>query len=483
MKKLKVVLTGGGTGGHVYPNIAIYEALCKASGDSEFLYMGTERGAESRIVKNIHRPIKFINVLSRGIPQKIKSPGTLLSLMYIGIGAIKSFFILRKFKPDIVIGSGGYVAAPVLFAASLLKLKILIHEQNAIPGRLNRFIAKKASRVAVSFRSTLKYFPEKKGVFSGYPLREMIKLKDSEEIRGKSGIPIKNNVLFFFGGSKGARTINNAFAEILPELLKTDNLTIILSTGRGSNSEYRAYEDTMKLIKEKGIDPEKEKNLILSEYFNNIDEMYSVSDLVVSRAGAGSVEEITSLGIPSILIPKIDLPGDHQIMNAKEVEKYGGARIIFEEISYKHGKTSIKVPEKKLLSMLKELINSESRLTEMRTNLMNRDSKEYPVSIILDEIDKLTDQNKPVEEEQIISHYLHSPDDEKNFELMFTNTTFGNTFLSSYYINSTGTNFVFEIKILGNDEKLLLRKIKGDILVNGRKAEKITEWNRSAIFY
>ncbi|MCK5220270.1 MAG: murein biosynthesis integral membrane protein MurJ [Candidatus Aminicenantes bacterium] len=475
MKKLRVIFTGGGTGGHVYPNIAIYEALYKASPDSEFLYVGTEKGAESTIVKNIERPIRFKSVHSRGIPQKIKSFGTLISLLHIGIGAIQSFFILRKFKPDIIIGSGGYVAAPVLIAASILKLKILIHEQNAIPGRLNRFMARAASKVAVSFRSTLKYFPEKKGIYSGYPLRDMIKLKDNDKIREKLGIPLNNKVVFIFGGSKGARTINNAVVEILPELLDKKDLTVILSTGRGSNAEYRAYEDTLRLLKEKQIDPEKKNNLIIREYFDNIDEIYSVSDIVVSRAGAGSVEELTRLGIPSLLIPKIDLPGDHQIVNAKEVEKSGGARVLFEEISFKNDKTSIKVPERKLLSILEELLDSDDQLSEMRKNLKGLDREEVPVNIILELITKLTDINAKNEEEEIVSYYLHSPEDEQNYELMFSNTTFGNSFLSSYYINIPGKDFVFEIKIISNDEKLLLRKIKGSILLNGSPPDKISE--------
>ncbi len=475
MKKLRIVFTGGGTGGHVYPNIAIYEALIKLTPSSDFLYIGTEKGAEKHILKNISRPIRFKSVFSRGIPQKIKSPGTIISLIYMGIGSIKSFFILRKFKPDIVIGSGGYVSAPVLFAASLLKIKILIHEQNAIPGRLNRFMARSASKVAVSFKSTLKFFSEKKGFYSGYPLRDMIKLKDREEIKNKLGIPLKNKVVFFFGGSKGARTINNAVAELLPELLKIEDLTIILSTGRNNSNQYKAYEDTLKLIKENKINIDKVNNLLLSEYFNNIDEIYSVSDLVVSRAGAGSVEEISRLGIPVILIPKIDLPGDHQIINAKEIERSGGARIVYEDISLKNGIVTIKVPGKKLLMDLKELLASDIKLSEMKNNLNVFSNDEKPVDRITESIRELTDPDHMNEKEKIVSYYLHSLENEKNYELMFSNTTFGNTFLSSYYLENPGGTFVFEIKIIGNDEKILIRTVKGDISVNGKTINKIEE--------
>ena len=172
---MKVVFTGGGTGGHVYPNIAIYEAINEQYPGSSFLYIGTKKGAESRIVKNIQNPIEFVDVLSKGIPQKIKSLKTLISLFYILLGTIKSYFILRKFKPDIIIGSGGFVAAPVLFAASFLKLKVFIHEQNAVPGRLNRFITRLAAKIGVSFPSTANFFPENKVVVTGYPLRKSIR--------------------------------------------------------------------------------------------------------------------------------------------------------------------------------------------------------------------------------------------------------------------------------------------------------------------
>ncbi len=172
---MNVVFTGGGTGGHVYPNIAIYEALKEKYPEASFLYIGTKQGAEGRIVKNISQPIEFKEVLSRGLPQNMRSLKTFMAVLYIMLGAIQSFFLLRRFKPDIIIGSGGYVAAPVLLAASLLKIKVFIHEQNAVPGRLNRFIARFAARIGVSFASTANFFPEDKVVVTGYPLRNAIR--------------------------------------------------------------------------------------------------------------------------------------------------------------------------------------------------------------------------------------------------------------------------------------------------------------------
>ncbi|HLP57186.1 MAG TPA: UDP-N-acetylglucosamine--N-acetylmuramyl-(pentapeptide) pyrophosphoryl-undecaprenol N-acetylglucosamine transferase, partial [Candidatus Deferrimicrobium sp.] len=183
MENIRVVFTGGGTGGHVYPNIAIYEALREKYPETSFLYVGTKQGAESRIVKNITQPIEFKDVLSRGLPQNMRSFETIIAIFYILLGTIQSYFILKKFKPDIIIGSGGYVAAPVLLAASLLKLKVFIHEQNAVPGRLNRFIARFATRIGVSFASTANFFPEDKVVVTGYPLRKNIRFKKKGNLR------------------------------------------------------------------------------------------------------------------------------------------------------------------------------------------------------------------------------------------------------------------------------------------------------------
>ncbi len=474
MKKLRVIFTGGGTGGHVYPNIAIYESLCKDYPQSEFLYIGTEKGAESKIVKGIQRPIRFVNITSKGIPDKIKSFSTIVSFAFMMAGTVKSFFVIRKFKPDIVIGSGGYVAAPVLFAASILKKKIFIHEQNAVPGRLNRLMTKFAKSIAVSFPVTLDYLPKGKGIYTGYPVRDMIILKDRVKMKQKLGIPEKNKVVFIFGGSKGARTINIATANILPELMKRKNLTVILSTGRNHSAEYKAYESTIKLIEKNNIDPDREKNLIVREYFDNIDEIYSVADIVVSRAGAGSIEEITKLGIPSILIPKIDLPGDHQIVNAKEIEKTGGARIVFEKISA-NGDPHIYVQEKKLLLTIDELLQSEVLLDKMRSALKNKTNRKDAVKKIISIIKELTGEVAKEETEEIVSYYLHMPGNEKNLELIFSATTIGNSFLSSYYIDNSGPGFMFEVKTVGKEEKLILRRIRGEIEVNGHPVKKITE--------
>ncbi len=474
MEKLKVVFTGGGTGGHVYPNIAIYEKLKEKCPDSTFLYVGTKEGAEKRIVRNLPQPIQFEEVLSKGLPQQLKSLKTLIALFYIFLGAIQSYFILRRFKPDIIIGSGGYVAAPLLFAAALLKLKVFIHEQNAVPGRLNRFVARFATRVGVSFASTAHFFPQDKVVVTGYPLRKSIQFKKEENIREKYKIPEKNKVIFIFGGSRGARSINSAVAEMVPMILGTENLTVIVSTGRGYSTEYKAFDDTVKIFEDIGIPAEIEGKLIVREYFDNIDEIYSITDLVISRAGAGTIKEITTLGLPSILIPKIDLPGDHQILNAREVERIGGAKIVYEAVKYENNRRVIYVPEADLMRIIRETIADSDALFNMRKNLRQVE-KQNSTQLILDELDLiLVGKEKPTEE-QVKIFYLQDPESEKSTELVFDTTTVGTSTLCDLYLEWEQEEILFELKSLNKDEKMILRRLKGTIVLDGNVVDKWVE--------
>jgi murein biosynthesis integral membrane protein MurJ/undecaprenyldiphospho-muramoylpentapeptide beta-N-acetylglucosaminyltransferase len=479
-EKMRIVFTGGGTGGHVYPNIAIYETLKDHYPDSSFLYIGTKKGAEGRIVKNIPQPITFVAVLSKGIPEKIKSLQTLLSLLFIFLGTIKSYFVLRRFKPDLIIGSGGYVAAPVLLAASFLKLKVFIHEQNAVPGRLNRLIARFASRIGVSFASTANFFPADKVVVTGYPLRKSIRYSKGENIKKKYRIPESNKVLFIFGGSGGARSINNAVAEIVPMLLAIENLTVILSTGRGYSSEYKAFDDTIKIFQDIGIPSEIEGKLIIREYFDNIDEIYSIADLVVSRAGAGTIKEITTLGLPSILIPKINLPGDHQILNAREVEKISGAKIVYESVLYRYNHQTIYVPELELLKTIRETLFDTNILFKMRKNLKQVE-KQNSTELILKELEQLARGKEKTEESSIKVFYLQPREEESSIELIFDSTTVGNSYWCDAFtdLGETEKSTAAEIKIYksrtDNNEKIIVRRRRGDVAVDDTAVEKWAE--------
>ncbi len=464
MEKLKVVLTGGGTGGHVYPNIAVYEEIKSKYPESEFIYIGTSKGAEKKIVSNLPHPVEFREVTSAGLPRRIKSLKTIGVLWKVLMGAFKSYSILRKFRPDIVVGSGGFVAAPVLLAAALLKCRVFLHEQNAVPGRLNRMMAGIADKIGVSFVSTVNFFPKGKGVFTGYPLRKAINLDNSrDEIKKKLNIPDNNSVVFAFGGSMGARTINAAMVEIIPTLIARDDITLIMSTGRGYSGEYKAYDDTIGKLEKIGLSSDVDGRLIVREYFDNIEEIYSIADLVIARAGAGTIKEITTLGLPSILIPKTDLPGDHQILNAVEVQKVGGARVVFEEVENRDGVRTIYVPEYQLLQTVMTTLGDSDALEDMRSSLgavEHRNSGE----LILTEIEKIVKQDS-IETVDSGRVYIMDKKHDRSYELLFEENLVGRSLKSD--IVPEDLNALFSIRRDKESELLSLKALKGDISVNG----------------
>ncbi len=476
MNRQRIIFTGGGTGGHVYPNIAIFEALKDKYPETKFLYMGTKDGAEKKIIKKLNNNIDFITIPSKGLPLKIKSLGTIFSLFIIFIGFVKSFFILRRFKPNIIIGSGGYVAAPVLLAAALLKIKVFIHEQNAVPGRLNMLIAKFATKIGISFKSTGAFLPTHKIIYTGYPLRKSIRLstENPEIIKKKYNIPIKNKVLFVFGGSGGARTINKAMVEIIPMLLSDSTLTIIFSTGRGYSKSYKAYDDTVELLSQVNIPPEIDSRLIIREYYENIDEIYAISDLIVCRAGAGTIKEITVIKKPSILIPKLNLPGDHQILNAKELKNIGAAEIIYEDLTMKDNSRDIYIADVPLYKKIKELISSKTNLKKIQSALSEIKQIDSP-SLIVNEIEKIIAKKKIFANKKLKTYYIQSLFDEKTYEMVFNSTSFGNSFFSDYNLGHFLKNVYFEIKTDNSTGKMLIRRIRGKVFVNEKEVEKWCE--------
>jgi undecaprenyldiphospho-muramoylpentapeptide beta-N-acetylglucosaminyltransferase/murein biosynthesis integral membrane protein MurJ len=473
MNKYRFLFTGGGTGGHVYPNIAIYEALKEKHPEADFLYIGSKKGSEASIIPALEHPMKFVTVPTRGLPQNIKSARTFFSLGIIIIGAVKSFFILRKFRADVIIGSGGYVAAPVLLAAAILKQKVFIHEQNAVPGRLNLISARFATKIGVSFPSSAYFFPAEKVICCGYPLRKSILSPGKENTRAKFNIPQNSRVLFIFSGSMGARTINRAAAAIIPRLLTLADLFIIVSTGKAYGKEYKAYDDTVKILEQNGCPPEIAGRLLVREYFDPIAEIYVISDLVVSRAGAGAIKEITTMGLPSILIPKLNLPADHQILNAREVEKNGGARILYEEISSQEKNGQIAVPPDAFFNTIEELLKGKEPLASIRENL-GQQEKQNSTACIVETIESIIEKKDGNREKDLRLYYLQALEAEKNLELPFTATTVGNTFWSDIRLENISAKALFEIKLLDQEKNnVIIRRRLGDIQLNGNK---ITAW-------
>lgn len=367
----RVLLTGGGTAGHVNPALAIGSAL--AGAETRFLFVGVRGRVEEEVVPREGIPIKYVR--ASGFPTG-PSPEMARFLANLLIGTTQSLGILIRFRPDVIIGTGGYVSAPVIMAASLLrkfrlsKARVFIHEQNAVPGKLNRLMGRFAHQVLITFPETLAYFPEN-GALVGYPLRRRIARVSREEARQKLDftIPEGRKVVLVFGGSQGSRIMNQALVDVLRYFLPhRDSLFIVHGVGLYKSHEYNAMKDTEALMRRLYSDEQLkciESFYAHRAFFHNIELLYALSDLVVARAGAGSLNEISAMGLPALIIPKSNLPGDHQVMNARSMERAGGAEILYEQIAPVNGKLSEYIDGKTLAEKILSLLQNDSRLQEM----------------------------------------------------------------------------------------------------------------------
>ena len=367
----RVLLTGGGTAGHVNPALAIGSIF--AGDETRFLFVGVRGRVEEDVVPREGIPIKFIHASrypGRYSPEMVKFLANIL------IGSIQSVFILLRFRPDIIVGTGGYVAAPIMIASAFLKklrmsrARIFMHEQNAVPGKLNRLMGRSVHKVFVTFPETLSYFPGR-GVLVGYPLRKQIGRKSREEALRKIDIKIPEGkkVVFAFGGSQGSRIMNQAMVDALGHLLPhRDSLFIIHGVGLFNKKEYDALRDTEERL-HRTYNAAQLKDIenfyTYRPFFYDIDNIYAVSDLVIARAGSGSLNEISAMGLPALIIPKSNLPGNHQVMNARSMEKAGAVDILYEQITANDNKLSETVSGKRLAEKLLSLIQNEERLKEM----------------------------------------------------------------------------------------------------------------------
>ena len=314
---MRVLLTGGGTAGHINPAIAIANYIKEKEPCSEFLFVGTERGLEKTLVPKCGYDIKFIDVM--GLRRSLSVENIKVFINYVkSTGVAKR--IIKNFKPDVVIGTGGYVCAPVVKAAASLKIPTLIHEQNVFPGLAIKMLAGKADITAISFEETRDMMKAKKIVLTGNPLRpDLFAVHDIDLVRAQYGFDEKPIVLMF-GGSLGAEKMNEALVQMIEEN-RIRGFNLIASTGE------RHYESISESIK-KTTDLTKVKNIKVVPYIYNMEEIFFAADIVVGRAGAITVSEITALGKAAVLIPSPYVAHNHQEYNARYLEKNGAARVV-----------------------------------------------------------------------------------------------------------------------------------------------------------
>lgn len=309
---MKVIVCAGGSGGHIYPALAIINKIKEKEPESDILYIGTTDRMEKDLIPSLG--IKYEGIPMKGINRKniIKNINVFICYQK---AIKKASQIIKKFQPDIVIGVGGYITAPVIIASKRLKCKILIHEQNLIPGVSNKLVAKYADKICVSLPGSKKYFQEEKVVYTGNPRSEEI-IHAKKMLKSEIGLKEDKKLVIFVMGSLGSMTMMEKIKEIIPSFNKKDYQVLIV-TGNNYYDEYKKIEVP--------------SNVKLVPFLNNFINLLKSSELIVSRAGASTIAEITAIGIPSILVPSPYVANDHQTPNAKELEEKGASILIRED--------------------------------------------------------------------------------------------------------------------------------------------------------
>ena len=344
---LKDLFAGGGTAGHINPAVAIAKYIRKKHPDWDILFVGTKKGLEKELIPKEGFPIQFIEV--KGLRRKISLDLFTTGKLFIK-GILQAHQIIKEYKPDIVIGTGGYVSAPVVLDASFRKIPTIIHEQNVFPGVTIKLLSRFATVVAISFDESRKYIrPQKKLVLTGNPVRQEIIEADYSTARIKMKLDDRPFILAF-GGSLGAEKINETMLEVIRYISRDNRYQLMLGTGE------RQYNDVINVLTEKGIDIKKHSNIRVVPYIYNMNEALAAADLVICRAGAITISEITVLGRPSVLIPSPNVTNNHQEYNARALESKGAAIVITED----------KLNGKRLYEQIRKLLEDSKKLQIMK---------------------------------------------------------------------------------------------------------------------
>jgi len=365
---MRIVLTGGGTGGHIYPALAIGNQATEEDPDTSILYIGSPNGLESRIVPE--HGIKFETVEITGFRRKLSMENIKTVMRFIR-GVRRSKELLASFKPDVVVGTGGYVCGPVVYAAAKLGIPTLIHEQNADPGLTNKFLSRYASCVAVSFKESLPTFQKAKQVIlTGNPCASNVVRANRDKGFASLGLSPNSRIVLMVGGSRGAKAMNDAMVDMGPLLKQLPDVHFVFVTGESY------YDQTMERVKK--VIPTLSNYVHVLPYLHNMPEVLAASTLVVSRSGASSLAEITALGIPSILIPSPNVTNNHQEANARSIADAGAAEMIIER----------NLTGKMLFERIRAIMNDQQRIDTMGAAALSL-GKPESASIIAGELRKL----------------------------------------------------------------------------------------------
>jgi UDP-N-acetylglucosamine--N-acetylmuramyl-(pentapeptide) pyrophosphoryl-undecaprenol N-acetylglucosamine transferase len=353
---MRVMIAAGGTGGHIYPGIAVAQEIMRRDAGSKVQFVGTSRGLETKLVPNAGFELVLID--SAGL----KNVGTMARMRGMAMlpkSLVEAWNAIRSFRPNVVVGAGGYVSGPVVLVAALTNHPTLIMESNALPGWTNRRLARFVDRAALSFEETLPYFPGK-GIVIGNPVRrEFFEIAPRLRESGKLS-------LLVFGGSQGARAINEAMVTALPALKKIAvSLTIKHQTGPSDFEKVKAAY----------LAAGWNQNAEVCSYIDNMVADFAAADLVLCRAGATTTAELIAAGKPSIMVPFPFAADDHQRKNAEALQKNGAARMILQE----------KLTGEGLANELAELVKDDTllqRMAESSRKLARGDAAKAAVDLI-----------------------------------------------------------------------------------------------------
>ncbi len=360
---MKVIMAGGGTGGHIYPALAIAKGIQSRWPGSEIIFVGTKEGLEITIIPEAGFELRTISAQGLDRTSLLKAAG---SALQVPMGFWQARSIVKEFQPDLVIGTGGYVSYPVVMAASIMNVKTIIHEQNAYPGLANRALAKRADRVMLTFPGAQAFFPAGTTVLTGLPVRTELTLANRHDAASFFALREDRFTLLVVGGSRGAARINEAMLGMIPELRRMD-LQVIWVTGD------QHYDKILHSLQEDGL-PE---NIKMFPFLFQMELGMAMADLVVCRAGATTLSELALLGIPAILVPYPYAAEGHQEKNARYLEEKGAALMIIDEF----------LDERILLESIKGLRGNKFRLLRM-AQLMKEEGHPDALGSILDIVEK-----------------------------------------------------------------------------------------------
>ena len=341
----RVIISGGGTGGHVFPAIAIADAIKAAAPDTEILFVGANGKIEMEKVPKAGYKIEGLNIT--GFQRKL----TLRNLSFpfkLAASMLKAVMIVRKFRPDVAVGVGGYASGPVLKIANTFGIPTVLQEQNSFAGVTNRILASKANAVCVAYDGLERFFPKDKIIFTGNPVRKDIldKKINAEQAKQSLGLNQNKKTVLIFGGSLGARTINEAVLANADALLGMKDVNIIWQVGKIYFEEY------------KNCRLSGQKDIKIIPFIEDMDIAYSAADIVVCRAGALTISELAILGKAAILIPSPNVAEDHQTVNAMSLVNKGAA-VLIRDVEAKE----------KLVTEIESLLRDEVRKSGLESNI------------------------------------------------------------------------------------------------------------------